>query len=175
MTLNAPDVLIPLLTFAVGVLVGVHVRVDRSGHTEPVTHTEHVAPRRRLSRITHSLDRPIVYLVGMAVAVSLGATASVLAYNATGNTADLTECIADYNTDAGLARDERAATTDLDRVAERAVWQNLYDQIAEPPDSIPQQQAQEQALATIQARIDSIDAVDKTVFENPYPDPLRCK
>lgn len=181
MTLGASDLLVPLLSFALGIVTGLHIRVSRDdrppgGHTGGVTVSDQPPARRRsrLYRLTRALDRPAVYLVALAGAMALSSAACVLAYQSSGRVGELAACVADYNVDAGEARDERATIGELDRAAERDVWQNLHDQIANP-GSKDQAEAQQQALDTIQARIDAIDATTATVFQNPYPDPKRCK
>lgn len=190
---DATEALLLTVGFALGLTLGyllwgrVHVRrvpIDAGGHTDMVP-TDDTQPLGRFQRLTRALDRPPVYVAGLALAVLLGLGANWTSLNASADSthashdsahalrgvAALARCNALYNVAAGNARDERASVAVSDREAERQVWQSLYDQLSAPQGTT----TLKDLLATIQARIDSIDAVDNTTLLNPYPDPDRCK
>lgn len=184
MSLSVTTLLVNALTLSLGILLGYHLRIQiverkptQNGESTDMADTD--TPRKGpLSRVTRALDRPWFYIVGLFIAVALGASASYLAIQssgAAGESADrvkaLAECNTQYNIEAGAARDERALQANSDRVAERELWQTLYDQISAPEGET----TTEDVLATIQARIDSIDKVTTTAIQNPYPDPDRCQ
>jgi hypothetical protein len=128
-------------------------------------------PRGWFHRLTVALDRPAVYLGGLVLSVALGVTANAFSYHASERTGDLVACTAQYNVDAGAARDERADVTVGDRKSERALWVTFKRQIKATPGTVTQRDV----LKTINDRIDAIDAVDSTTLEHPYPDPERCR
>lgn len=171
---------IGITTFIVGVLVGIALReayvlaVPEKGSTM-ATDTPTPTKRRSIPEAARKMGarRIGIGLVTAALAVNaclgflLITTRAAVEGEANSRTA-LVTCITEYNVAEGKARDERDEAAKATTEVEAALWRRLRIVLTQPSSSI------EAITAAIDEYLISVEELQATRYDNPYPDPESC-
>jgi hypothetical protein len=170
---------IGITTFLVGVLVGIALReayvlaVPEKG-ADMATDTP-TPTRGRIPETARKVGarRLGIVLVTAALAVNaclgfLLITTRAAQEDQAKDLEDLVSCITDYNVAEGKARDERDEATKATTEVEAALWRRLRIVLTQPSSSI------EAITAAIDEYLISVEELQATRYDNPYPDPESC-
>lgn len=159
------------IAFALGVVVGFLGRAWLEGRrTMHLTFPAALELHTGQVPITPARRRMIWALVVLSVLLS--ASANVLQIRNGKADSDRLDCSIEYNRLDGVARDDRNAAAETSTTTELDFLRAIRDQTVTPSDD---QSAQlTRFLATIDARISSLEAVADSRDQNPYPTPDAC-
>jgi hypothetical protein len=166
------------VTFLIGVLVGLLLReavsvivdhLQRRGNAKGQTMA--TTDRHTVGRIGARRIGIILVTAALAVNACLGfllITTRAAQEEQASQLADLVSCITEYNQDEGKARDERDQATKANTEVEAALWRRLRVVLTLPSSTV------QEITAAIDEYLISVEELQATRYENPYPDPDRC-
>lgn len=173
---------IGITTFLVGVLVGIALReayvlaVPEKGARmatdtpTPTTSTKGHIPEtaRKVGARRLGIGLVTAALIVNACLGFLLITTRAAQEDQAKDLADLVSCITEYNVAEGKARDERDVATKATTEVEAALWRRLRIVLTQPASSI------EAITDAIDEYLISVEELQATRYDNPYPDPESC-
>jgi hypothetical protein len=164
------------VTFLIGVLVGLLLReaisvIVEHLHRRGNSKGSSTMATNRLGKIGARRIGIILVTAALAVNACLGfllITTRAAQQEQAQDLANLVSCITNYNVAEGKARDERDVATRATTEVEAALWRRLRIVLTQPTSSIGA------ITAAIDEYLISVEELQATRYENPYPDPESC-
>jgi hypothetical protein len=166
---NVTLVLVGSLSFLAGVVVGIALReahaLAQGGHTVMVTSVS-----ERLDRFIRSDVARRLGLTLIAISLLANVLTGFLSIATRTDQTALNGCLVTYNTLDGLARDERDEQQTTGRTSAIELWTKIREEIAAGRQGF----TRGEVVAAIDAYVATLEALDETVAENPYPPADLC-